>query len=871
METISRRSFIKHAGQVAALGLSGNKYSAATSSPIGQQQVELSQGWRIRPVSPQASLDAATLSEAEHGQGDAWLDAGAMPVMVHDVLLAHGKIETPWLPGQAENCRWVAEQDWMYAVTFANPWPERASRLHFQGLDTIVDVYLNGERVATHSDMYLPLEVNLGGRLRTQNTLVLHFHTVFDLSGAKPAPLRTWKGDPPQLVRRSDQNYSEYLGPKPYFSRVGVYDRVLLEAIDSAEMTEVVADAALDESLTQGMVRVDVAGASRESSLEVRLRLLRPDGRIIDEATSTAAVRDGSFAANVTMKVDHPDLWWPRGYGDQALYKAEITLLAKGRPLQVEKRTLGFRRITMAAHLSFVVNGVAVRLWGSDWVTPDWQTEVWDQARVEKLIAMAENANFNTLRVWGEVASPRDTFYELADAKGLLLWQDFTDLPLAPDENSRTVCRREAELFVKRLKHHPSILLWCGNNEGAQWASKDYDHDFKDHGPWPGLLAAEEVGAICKQLDPSRYYQPSTPYYGAFPNSPQGGDSHGYTHCWFVPGYDYLTFASEDTRIAAPTLPSLKRFMAPEDLWPAGYSTLLLKGNTCPYPKTWLKYTTNESWRKTGPVEQFYDATNPAEMVYRLGMADSLYYRDTIERQRRGREATDLTGHRRSGGYLAWKFADSWPQIFSAKVDYFLEPYHVYYALRRAFQPVLLSFEIGTYIYLWAVNDSPEPVSGTVKIQLLHLESNEIHREIIREVTVASGQSVVVVRLDQAGIASFRREHILTATLISKPGLELSRTSALADLERRIDFPDARLAVIEKNGALTITTDKFAKCVTLEGDSPGWFFEDNYFDLVPGEIKVVRILGEKSKGRISVKPWYSSQTTLLELHRLEHP
>jgi hypothetical protein len=100
---------------------------------------------------------------------------------------------------------------------------------------------------------------------------------------------------------------------------------------------------------------------------------------------------------------------------------------------------------------------------------------------------------------------------------------------------------------------------------------------------------------------------------------------------------DYLNFASEDTRIAAPVLHSLKRFMAPEDLWPEGYSTLYLHGNKHPYPKTWLRYTTGESWKKTGPVEQFYDAADAASLVYRLGMAEALYYQDTVERQRRGR------------------------------------------------------------------------------------------------------------------------------------------------------------------------------------------------------------------------------------------
>ena len=148
----------------------------------------------------------------------------------------------------------------------------------------------------------------------------------------------------------------------------------------------------------------------------------------------------------------------------------------------------------------------------------------------------------------------------------------------------------------------------------------------------------------------------------------------------------------------------------------------------------------------------------------------------------------------------------------------------------------MLSFDIGTFIYLWVVNDSTETVSGTVKIQLYHLERCEFRKEIVRDVTVAPGKSKVVVRLDQAGIRAFRKEHILFATMSDKSGTVLARANAFADIERRLTFPEAKLDVKVEKGLLVITTDKFARAVHLEGDANGdpfgWFFEDNYFDLV---------------------------------------
>jgi beta-galactosidase/beta-glucuronidase len=833
------------------------------------RSIELSSGWMIKQFSPRAALDAAVLDEAVKAPDSAgWLPAPAMPAMVHDILLHHKKIETPWLPGRAEMCRWVAEQDWIYATRFTAPGTAGETWLRFTGLDTIVDVYLNGRRIASHSNMYLPLEVEIGRNLRRDNSLVLHFHAIFEKAGSKPVPLRAVNGG---RVRRPAQNYGNYLGPQPFFSRVGVYDRVFLQTTGGNRMVDVVAGASLNEPLTEGTVALDISGQSRSGSLEVRVRVLDPEGKVAAASSKPVRVIDGAFSLHDERKVTRPRLWWPRGYGGQPLYRVEIELIVNGQVHQTEQRTLGFRHVAMSSRLHFLVNGVPIRWWGGDWVTPHWQTAVWDQPRVEKLFQMAEHANFNAFRVWGVVESPRNEFYELAAARGFILWQDFTDLPLGDDDSARAACRREAVHLLKRLKHYPSIFVWCGGNEAAMWHHQEFHSNFENRGPWPGLVAAEDVAALFRQLDPERYYQPSSPYYGIDPNDPQEGNTHGYTNMWFVPGYDYLNFASEDTRIAAPVLHSLRRFFLPEDIWPSGYTSTYKHGDIHPYPKSWLKHTTSHSWRKTGPVEQFYDATDAASLVYRLGMAEALYYQDTVERQRRGRDAADPTDRRRCGGYIVWKYNDSWPQVYSAKVDYFLEPYHAYYQLRRSYTPVLLSFDAGAYIYVWVVNDSRDTVIGTVRIQLFHLDRNIVRKEIVREVEVAPGKSAVVVRLDQAGIGTFHRDHILYATFTDKAGRILARANAYGDIERRVTFPDARLNVRVDGGALTITTDKFARAVHLEGDAAGeasgWFFEDNYFDLMPGEVKTVRVLGSHTSGRISAKAWYSPHTATVAFGR----
>ena len=223
--------------------------------------------------------------------------------MVHDVLLAADKIEQPWLPGAAEKCRWVAERDWLYAVTIPCPGASREVWLRFAGLDTIVDVYLNGERIASHSNMYTPLAVEIGGRLRERNTIVLHFHTVFDLSGPKPVPIQMAGGDPTRRVRRPPSNYSTYLGPQPYYSRVGVYDTIAVDTNDGSVLEDVLADATLDETPTEGTVTVEITGRSRLASADLGVRLMAPDGRVAAETRQSLPVRENAFRARPALRI----------------------------------------------------------------------------------------------------------------------------------------------------------------------------------------------------------------------------------------------------------------------------------------------------------------------------------------------------------------------------------------------------------------------------------------------------------------------------------------------------------------------------------------------------------------------------------------
>ncbi len=213
-------------------------------------------------------------------------------------------------------------------------------------------------------------------------------------------------------------------------------------------------------------------------------------------------------------------------------------------------------------------------------------------------------------------------------------------------------------------------------------------------------------------------------------------------------------------------------------------------------------------------------------------------------------------------GCIFWRLNDTWPQIHASAIDYFLEPKMVYYSLKRAYEPVQLSFDIGDNIFLWIVNDSPKMVQGEVVFQLFDpIHKNEVVKERRKEVSVQAGESRIAFNLDELGMIV--RKNMLFAFMLDESGRVITRTNDFLDIERRLIFPEAQLTIKEKEGMIEVTTNRFARCVELSGeyhgDEFGWFFEDNFFDLFPGETKLVKILGKQQSGTVSAKSFFSNK------------
>ncbi|MBW7458684.1 hypothetical protein K0U00_32035, partial [Paenibacillus sepulcri] len=569
----------------------------------------------------------------------------------------------------------------------------------------------------------------------------------------------------------------------------------------------------------------------------------------------------GRWGHSCELTIDSPRLWWPRGYGGQPLYEVAVEVLVNGEVRDREVKQIGFRDVVMAKPLDFVINGRPVKLWGALSAPIQGITHCWDNEKSNLLLDMLENCNMNAQRVWGGCDRYDDAFYREADKRGILVWQEFFhDYGMFPDTpDYRELCRKEAEYQVKRLKHHPSILLWCGGNECFMGA----EFELPGESYIGGEIFLEDYRNVCGTLDPDRYYHINSPSGGSYSNDPLEGDTHSYTNTWYVPGADYPVFIAEEIRTSPPAVKSFVRYMGEERAWPAGYSGMITRKDQYPWPDTWTERTTTFGWRKIPPIEQFYDSDDLESAVYKFGAAHGLYLRKIIENNRRGKPSASPEGERITKGHFVCRWNDPWPVIYGSMIDYYFEPYIPYYAVKRAYEPVLLSFDVNNFIHLWVVNDSPEDVGGTLFIKLFNPTANGFAGEMTRKVAVPRGESKLIANLNEFN--QFSREYILYACLVDGTGKVVARTNDFVDIEKHLKFPEARLNMEINGNYLMLTTDRFARSIELggsdEGDEFGWLFEDNYFDLLPGEEKRIRIWGRHTKGIISAKPYYSPFVT----------
>lgn len=784
-----------------------------------------------------------------------------LPGQVHDILLERGIIENPNIKGINKD-RWIGENSWKYERKFFVSSSAGLWNLRFEGIDTFADIYLNGMLIGKNVSAYKPLYLEQISVTEGENLLEIFIRPPRERPELEE-PDHTKSEKIPEFCRARvfRSGFHEFSGPKPDLVRMGIYGNIILEQVEMEGIKEVSITRRLRKDLEEGFLKAELKFWKNCQNRRLSYQLFAPDGECVCKGEKSERTD------KIEIIVDAPSLWYPRTHGKQNLYRLELQLWVDGQKQDSYIKTFGFCEIRQRGEFDFTINGLPLKLWGANLAHADTLTGCYPKVKEKlyELLDLAEMGNFNCLRIWGEGEVLDEDFYEECDRRGFLLWQDFYMGygMYREDQEVQKLCREEAENLVKRLKHHPCILLWCGGNE-MYWSR---DMQYPDEYCQGEQIIAEIYPEVCKRLDPDRYYHINSPSGGDFSNDPLAGDTHGYTHLWYVPGKDYPVFLSENCRVSAPQIRTLRRMMSEEELWPKGYINISTKKSPLCWPETWSSHNTNEGALKVGPIENYYDAEGPEELIYRLGAAHCEYIKKQIERVRRGRPYWERPDLRRTKGHLLWKFNNNSNIISYGIVDYFMEPLMAYYALKRAYEPFTVSFSIEDFIGVWAVNDTTGIKKGQVRVFLLDLKQNKIVKEKTFGFFIQPDESLLLGSLKEFG--QFHKNSVLIAQAYDETGNLLAENVDYTEIEKRIIFPKTgKLTVKVEGRELILFTDTFARNVELmgdcDGDRFGWKFEDNYFDLIPGEEKRVRIFGKHNQGKIWIKPYYWESGVAIE-------
>ncbi len=817
-----------------------------------RNDVVLTKGWQVADLGDWADPGPVLGGATEGGN---WYET-TVPSGLHEILLREGRIPDPHVGRNAAAADWVGDCDWVFRKVFATPVDRGAGavRLILRGVDTLAEVHLNGHRIAELADMFCEHVVDLADALAPagqDNVLIVLIRSSSRFVATVAVP-EHHRGHIPAKhhLRKGGGDFGNYLGARPRLVKAGLYRDVVLSLTDQTWLDDVRVRTILgpDPEVGPAEVAVEVTTGGAGSG-RLRWTLRGPDGEVVGEGERSAA------ESSWVVPVPEPRLWWPRGHGEQAVYRLVVDLhddageRLDGSETEVGLRTIELRTAvpgTAEPAFELMVNGRQLFLRGANWAQVEGISNVWDSRRARRLLDHAEHAEMNILRVWGGGVIPEPEFYTECNRRGLLVWQDFMfeygfypiDLP-----GYLETVERELTDVVRRLRNHPCIALWCGGNENHMgW-------DFQFHTPTEfGTELFEEVmPRIVRDQDGTRSYHPSSPFGGPVANWPRAGDWHDYTTLTYCHQAAVPTFVSEMGRVSPPVLRSMRRFLTDEELWPAGHDGSVSRPGEPSWPPMWGYRAPDGAWAKIGPIERYLEPRDAAGLIRALGTAHGEYLRTNVERHRRGVPDGSPPGRRRNGGDIVWRLNDPWPIVYWSVVDAYLEPKIAYYYLRRCYAPVLVSFELADRLAVWVTNDSSEPVIGDLVVRRVRFDGTVVG-ELSRPAAVAPGESVRLADTAPLGPVVLRGE-FLSAEFDGRV------TSQLLIGERYLELPPATLTVRASGSELVISSDVFARQVVIDWDESidGVRLEDNYFDLIPGRERRIELMElPAAAGRISV-------------------
>ncbi len=813
----------------------------AVQSPAQNVVLTLDHGWQFRQI-------AASGAQAVNG----WLPA-TVPGDVHLDLLANKKIPDPFFRDNESKLQWIEQESWEYQLSFEVT-PALLARanidLVFDGLDGAAEVSLNGAKLLSAGNSFRVWRVPAKSHLHAGKNL---------LSVIFPSPLKAAAeaaaGDPWQpktkteaktYLRKPAYEYGWDWGPR--FVTSGIWKPVRLEAWDKVRMA--------DFTIRQRDVSKDVAHLDAEvevvAAIEgtVRVGVWQDGDENPGAIFRTVNVHSGRNVIDLPIEIQKPKLWYPAGYGDQPLYEFTASVGTTEQKIDQRKVKAGLRSIVLHRELDkwgrsfeFIVNGIPVFAKGADVIPFDSFPNRVTTANYRRILQSARDANMNMIRHWGGGYYESEEFYAICDELGIMVWQDFM---FGNDWQPGTYAFKqnieaEAEDQVHRLRNHPSIVIWSGNNETESafgWAPRPALPADVKFQMWQDYLTEFSgiLPRVVARLNPETPYWPSSPSadYEEISDHYQSGDHHDWSvwhgrvpfseyekHHWrFVTEYGFQSF---------PEMRTVESFTQPEDRTGI-FTPIMLAHQKNNEGNSLIQDYTNKDYPapKDFPSFLYVSQVLQAEGI-KIG----------AEHFRRLRPETM--------GSIFWQLNDCWPVASWSSIDYYGRWKALQYYARRFYAPVLVSphVEDGA-LKVYIVSDKVKIEPASLRVRLMDFDGKLLLEES-HEVKVTPLTSKVYLdwplkKLADAGAQDTSRVFVVAD--LTAGGAQFSRNLVYLAPTKGVHLKPAQLSV-ETTGAkdsykIRITSPVLARSVYLSFGVLDVQISDNYFDLLPGETAEIK-------------------------------
>lgn len=649
--------------------------------------------------------------------------AARVPGNVELDLQRAGRLPDLFQGDNVHQLRPLEFHEWWYRRSFEGPRlaPGQRAELVFGGLDCFATVWLNGEDVGRAENMLIEHRFDVTGLLRqgAENDLVVRLGSAVN-AARKHVPDPT-EGHLPtnwELLAVRKAAHSGGWDIAPRILSAGIWRSV---AVEVREPTEIISLYYATRRASEASATVSVNYHFRTDALDLEGFSLRFTGVCGESRFSTEAPAR-FVSGQCSLDVRNPRLWWPKGYGAPDLYTVTCELLHHGKPVaervdRVGVRTIQLRRTETTGEgggdFRFEVNGTPILVKGANWVPAD-AFHSRDAERYEACLSLFDDLGCNMVRCWGGGVYEDHAFFDYCDAHGMMVWQDFAFAcaRYPQDPEFLEVIRREAESVVRKLRNHPSLVVWCGDNECDDawlWGGHDPDHN---------RLTREVLPHVVHRCDPWRPFVPSSPYHA--PEKVRRGDARllPEQHLWGPRDYFKSRFYTESTAHfvgeigyhGCPNVSSLRRFLDEEHLWPWHENS------------QWITHCTDST---PGGGAYKYRVQLMADQIRELFGVDPRNVEEfalasqisQAEAKKFFVEMVRLRKWRRTG-VLWWNVIDCWPQFSDAIVDYHFGRKLAYHYLRRVQEPVCLMVDEpeSWHVRVVAGNDSRAAAAGPYRV-----------------------------------------------------------------------------------------------------------------------------------------------------------